>query len=165
MKWCNSGGCKNTLIKTIKADIDALKMDGNTVDGFEYVNQHIMLYTKLDELLTSKMTELSKMQKFVDIIIDKGFKIVQQLLENTLLEIDHGNKTMNAKGFTDMVENQQHGLNKQAELDMEVKSRRANFRNDSLKDSMDKQSILWIPNALFVSFSQEQKKAFLHWGN
>eukprot|EP00957_Ditylum_brightwellii_P143090 10902585-Ditylum_brightwellii.AAC.1 len=30
---------------------------------------------------------------------------------------------------------------------------------------MDKQSILQIPNALFASFSQDQKKAFLQWKN
>eukprot|EP00957_Ditylum_brightwellii_P033107 2509832-Ditylum_brightwellii.AAC.1 len=53
------------------------------VDGFEYVNQHIVLYTKLDELLMSKIPEMSKMQKFVDNIIDKDFETVHQLLENT----------------------------------------------------------------------------------
>eukprot|EP00957_Ditylum_brightwellii_P133441 10173815-Ditylum_brightwellii.AAC.1 len=89
LKWYNSIGPNNTLIRTIKADIDVLKLDGNTVDGFEYVNQHIVLYTKLDELLTSKTPEMSKMQMFVDIIIDEDFKTVHQLLENTLLEIDH----------------------------------------------------------------------------
>eukprot|EP00957_Ditylum_brightwellii_P200966 15319325-Ditylum_brightwellii.AAC.1 len=79
-------------------------------------------------MLTSKMPEMSKMQKFVDNIICKDLKTVHQLLENTLLEIDCGDKTMNVKEFIDMVESWQCGLNKQAESDMEVKSRRGNFK-------------------------------------
>eukprot|EP00957_Ditylum_brightwellii_P086541 6584198-Ditylum_brightwellii.AAC.1 len=67
---------------------------------------------------------------------------------------------MNVKEFANMVESQQRGLNKQAESDMEVKSRRANFKYDSPKGSMDNQSILQIPNVLLHHSPKSKRKQF-----
>eukprot|EP00957_Ditylum_brightwellii_P008069 611865-Ditylum_brightwellii.AAC.1 len=61
---------------------------------------------------------------FVEGIKDPDFKTVKQLLENYLLEIDCGDRTMNVKEFTDMVESRQGGLNRIADQDMEVKSQK-----------------------------------------
>eukprot|EP00957_Ditylum_brightwellii_P079869 6074994-Ditylum_brightwellii.AAC.1 len=41
--WCNSGGWKNTLIKTTRKNRKALCLDRDEVDTFEYGNQHIVL--------------------------------------------------------------------------------------------------------------------------
>lgn len=34
--WCNSGGRKNTVLKNIKRELKDLKLDGDTIDGFDY---------------------------------------------------------------------------------------------------------------------------------
>eukprot|EP00957_Ditylum_brightwellii_P098729 7520420-Ditylum_brightwellii.AAC.1 len=43
---------------------------------------------------------------------DPGFITVHQLLKNYLLEIDQGDRMIKPKEFIDMVESQQHGLNR-----------------------------------------------------
>eukprot|EP00957_Ditylum_brightwellii_P080435 6117888-Ditylum_brightwellii.AAC.1 len=92
------------------------------------------------------MVDIERMTVFVENIIDPDFETFRQLLENYLLEIDCKERTLNQKGFTDIVESQQQGLNQLTVTDMEAKSRR-------------------IPNALFSLFTSEQKKAFLRWKN
>eukprot|EP00957_Ditylum_brightwellii_P148279 11289513-Ditylum_brightwellii.AAC.1 len=62
------------------------------------------------------------MTAFMEGIEDQGFKTVKQLLENYLLEIDHSDRTMNVKEFTDMVESCQRGFNRVADKDMGKKA-------------------------------------------
>eukprot|EP00957_Ditylum_brightwellii_P211996 15366841-Ditylum_brightwellii.AAC.2 len=49
-KWCNPGGRKHTLIKPTQSELDALKLDRDKVDGFDYVHTHLLLYTELEHL-------------------------------------------------------------------------------------------------------------------
>eukprot|EP00957_Ditylum_brightwellii_P015763 1187565-Ditylum_brightwellii.AAC.1 len=66
-----------------------------------------------------------------------------------------------------MVESRQRGLNWLADGDMEVKSHFIGSRGNSgnSETNQDVRTILQIPNALFLSFLPEQKKAFLYWKN
>eukprot|EP00957_Ditylum_brightwellii_P181847 13853257-Ditylum_brightwellii.AAC.2 len=146
-QWCNSGGQKNTLIKNTKEELKGLKLDGDYIDGFNYVNNHIVLYNKLDQL-GAKTTDVEQMTMFVENIVDPDFEIVMQLLENYLLEIDQKERSLNQKEFTDMFESWLCGLNQLAGAGMEAKSRRAHFqgKNDSQK-------------------KDTQKRAFLQWKN
>eukprot|EP00957_Ditylum_brightwellii_P193330 14720021-Ditylum_brightwellii.AAC.1 len=104
------------------------------------------------------------MTTFVEKIVNPDFKTVCQLLENYLLEVDHGDRTFKPKEFTDVVESWQCGLNQIADGDMEVKSHCVRFKGNS-DANQDVRATLKIPNALFSSFLLEQKKAFLHWKN
>eukprot|EP00957_Ditylum_brightwellii_P074172 5636095-Ditylum_brightwellii.AAC.1 len=58
--WCDSRGRKHTLIKTTKSELDALKLNGDKVDGFDYVNKHLLLYTEL-ERLRAKATDIKQL--------------------------------------------------------------------------------------------------------
>eukprot|EP00957_Ditylum_brightwellii_P065920 4998979-Ditylum_brightwellii.AAC.1 len=64
-----------------------------------------------------------------------------------------------------MIESWQHGLNQRAEEDMEVKSKCAPFKeggaNANCNSHQELRTLLQISNALFSSFSSEQKKDFL----
>jgi hypothetical protein len=75
-KWCNSRGRKHALIKTTKNELDALKLDRDKIDGFDYVNKHLLLYTKL-ECLRAKATDIKQLNKFVENIIDSDFETVR----------------------------------------------------------------------------------------
>eukprot|EP00957_Ditylum_brightwellii_P030332 2297061-Ditylum_brightwellii.AAC.2 len=107
------------------------------------------------------------MAAFVEEIEDPDFKTVRQLLENYLLEIDHGDRTTNVKEFTNMVESHQRGHNRMADKDMEVKSRCVKFNKNvgQPKSENNLRTALQIPNDLFGSFLSRQKKAFLWWKN
>eukprot|EP00957_Ditylum_brightwellii_P177429 13514844-Ditylum_brightwellii.AAC.1 len=59
-KWCNSRGRKHALSKTTKNELDALKLDRDKIDGFDYVNKHLLLYTKL-ECLRAKATDIKQL--------------------------------------------------------------------------------------------------------
>eukprot|EP00957_Ditylum_brightwellii_P139005 10595039-Ditylum_brightwellii.AAC.1 len=72
-KCCNSGGRKHTLIKTTKRELDALKLDRVKVDGFDYINKHLLLYTELD-CLGAKATDIKQLNKFVENIVDSDFE-------------------------------------------------------------------------------------------
>eukprot|EP00957_Ditylum_brightwellii_P073173 5562261-Ditylum_brightwellii.AAC.1 len=74
-KWCNSRVKKHTLIKTAKSKLDALKLDGDDVDGFDYINKHLLLYTELD-CLGAKAMDIEQSNKFVENIVDSGFEMV-----------------------------------------------------------------------------------------
>ena len=80
--------------------------------------------------------------------------------------------------FFDRVETRQIALTKQANQDMDVKSRRQQFQrrgksNDSrgsgyssdtsITSNADNQQLMTLPPSLFKSLSQEQKKAFNKW--
>eukprot|EP00957_Ditylum_brightwellii_P092381 7033975-Ditylum_brightwellii.AAC.1 len=95
------------------------------------------------------------MTAFVEGIEDPDFKTVKQLLENHLLEIDHGDRTLD------------RGLNRVAHQDMEVKSQKLKVKGNGghPKSDPDLRTASQIPNALFGSCSSEQKKAFLCWKN
>eukprot|EP00957_Ditylum_brightwellii_P076034 5779496-Ditylum_brightwellii.AAC.1 len=49
-KWCNSRGRKHTLIKSTKSKLDALKLDGDNVNDFDYMNKHLLFYKELEHL-------------------------------------------------------------------------------------------------------------------
>eukprot|EP00957_Ditylum_brightwellii_P129713 9894932-Ditylum_brightwellii.AAC.1 len=122
LAWCNSVGHNNNLIKNLKDDLKNLKLDGDSIYGFEYVNQHLLKYGELGWLASQPVTEVENMTAFVEGIEDPDFETVKQLLENYLLEIDQGNRTRHVKEFTGLVESHQRGLNRMADQDMEVKS-------------------------------------------
>eukprot|EP00957_Ditylum_brightwellii_P058633 4447222-Ditylum_brightwellii.AAC.1 len=61
-KLCNSGGRKNTLIKTTKSKLDALMLDGEW----------------------ARATDVECMDKFVKNIADTDFETFQYLFENFL---------------------------------------------------------------------------------
>eukprot|EP00957_Ditylum_brightwellii_P091346 6954744-Ditylum_brightwellii.AAC.1 len=65
--------------------------------------------------------DIERLNKSVENIVDSDFEIVQQLLENYLLEIDCGDRTLKVKEFANMVESRQRGLNKNAKNNMELK--------------------------------------------
>eukprot|EP00957_Ditylum_brightwellii_P203758 15336078-Ditylum_brightwellii.AAC.1 len=73
-----------------------LKLDGDRTNGFDYVNQHVLLYNKVDNL-SAKMAETDWMTIFVNNIVAPDFESVRQFLENHLLEIDHGDCALKVK--------------------------------------------------------------------
>eukprot|EP00957_Ditylum_brightwellii_P126484 9641641-Ditylum_brightwellii.AAC.1 len=113
--------------KNVKAQIHALKLNGENVNGFNFVNQKFVLYGKLSNL-KDKYIEIDRMTMFVENITNPDFDTVKQMLENYLLEINWGNRTLRVKEFINMIESRQQRLNKTEEDDMEVKARRATFQ-------------------------------------
>eukprot|EP00557_Chaetoceros_sp_GSL56_P014026 CAMPEP_0176478512 /NCGR_PEP_ID=MMETSP0200_2-20121128/1227_1 /TAXON_ID=947934 /ORGANISM="Chaetoceros sp., Strain GSL56" /LENGTH=1865 /DNA_ID=CAMNT_0017874457 /DNA_START=317 /DNA_END=5915 /DNA_ORIENTATION=+ len=164
--WCNSGGRKNTVLKNIKRELKDLKLDGDTVDGFDYVNKFIIGHQKLLEI-GAEAKESEMLVNFVENITDPDFDTVRQILENYNMEIDRGNRTLNAKELFDMVENRQRTLNVTADVDMEVKSRRqvrgANQTPpptaSALKKDLNK--VYNLPKPLWNSLSSQQQSAFI----
>jgi len=164
--WCNSGGRKNTVLKNIKRELKDLKLDGDAVDGFDYVNKFIIGHQKLLEI-GAEAKESEMLVNFVENITDPDFDTVRQILENYNMEIDRGNRTLNAKEFFDMVENRQRTLNATADIDMEVKSRRQ-ARGDNHKSppptassKTDITKIYNLPKPLWSSLSPQQQSAFI----
>eukprot|EP00957_Ditylum_brightwellii_P003398 257738-Ditylum_brightwellii.AAC.2 len=84
----------------------ALKFNGVNVDGFDYVNQNILLYGKLSDL-NNKYMEVDRLTMFVENITNPDFETMKQLLENYLLKINQGDRTLRVKEFTDMIESRQ----------------------------------------------------------
>ena len=165
--WCNSGGRKNTLIKNIKKELRELKLNGDDIDGFEYVNHFINKINRLTEL-GEKRDDTHLLQSFVENIVDSDFDTVQQLLHNYLLEIDRGTRTLNCKEFYDMVESRQRSLNTDADNDMEIKSRR-NVRSRDDDDSVtsaasshkaDANDVWNVPKVLWNDLNANQRRAF-----
>eukprot|EP00957_Ditylum_brightwellii_P070832 5382761-Ditylum_brightwellii.AAC.1 len=64
----------------------------------------MMTYGELGVLNSQPVPEIERITDFVEGIEDPEFKTVKQLRENYLLEIYHGDRIMNVKEFTDMVE-------------------------------------------------------------
>eukprot|EP00957_Ditylum_brightwellii_P128783 9823870-Ditylum_brightwellii.AAC.1 len=58
------------------------------------IENFLLKYGELGQLVTQLILDVEKMTQFVDDIVDPNFKTVQQLLENYLLEIDKGDRTM-----------------------------------------------------------------------
>ena len=170
--WCNSGGRKNTVTKNVKRELKELKLDGDSVDGFEYVNKFILAHQKLKEA-SGTANDAEMLTNFVENIVDSDFDTVRQILENYNMEIDRGTRTLNAKEFFDMVENRQRTLNSIADDDMIVKSRRnilqqpgqsltAGFHSYSQSDMRKK---LFLPKPLWQSFSKVQQNAYNKWAS
>jgi hypothetical protein len=166
--WCNSGGHKNTVLKNIKRELKDLKLDGDTVDGFVYVNKFIIGHQKLLEI-GSRGERSEMLVNFVENITDPDlFDTVRQILENYNMEIDRGNHTLNAKEFFDLVENRQRTLNVTADFDIEVKSCRqihgANQTSASTANAIKKdlnKVYKNLPKPLWNSLSPQQQSAFI----
>eukprot|EP00957_Ditylum_brightwellii_P082122 6244716-Ditylum_brightwellii.AAC.1 len=94
------------------------------------------------------------MNGLVEGIEDPDFETVKQLLENYLLEIDCSDRTMNVKEFTDMVENQQRGLNRVADQDMDVKSRQAQFNKNIGQANSDNGEM--VPNEDIIKVLKQE---------
>ena len=171
------GGRKDTLRKKLEEELEDLKLDGDTVDGFDYVNSFITKHNALKQVGVTKSVNI-KMQRFVDNITDNDFDVVQQTLEGKLLQADRDGTNVDPQEFFDRVETRQRALTKQANQDMDVKSRRQQFQrrgksNDSrgsgnssdtsITSSADNRQLMTLPPSLFKSLSQEQKKAFNKW--
>ena len=107
----------------------ALKLDGDSVNEFDYVNTFILAHQKLKKA-SGTANGADMLVSFVDNITDPDFDTVRQILENYNMEIDRGDRTLNTKEFFDMVENRQRTLDSNADDDMTVKSRR-NIRDNS----------------------------------
>eukprot|EP00957_Ditylum_brightwellii_P087344 6648457-Ditylum_brightwellii.AAC.1 len=69
---------------------------------------------------------------------------MHQLLENYLLEINHGDQTLNIKEFIEMVESWQGGPNQHVESEMEIKSFWMPLKEtgNAKPSTVDKRSIL-----------------------
>jgi hypothetical protein len=178
LKWCNSGGRKDTsLRKKLEEELEDLKLDGDTVDGFDYVNSFITKHNALKQVGVTKPVNI-KMQRFVDNITDSDFDVLQQTLEGKLLQADCNGTNVDPQEFFDRVETCQRALTKKANQDMDVKSRRQQFQRNgkstdsrgsgyssdtSITSNSDNRQLLTLPPPLFKSLSQEQKKAFNKW--
>jgi hypothetical protein len=173
LAWCNSGGRKDALVKRIKDDLKALKLDGDGIDGFTYVNTFITKHNELRRVGANE-TQTNMMSSFVDNIDDGDFSVVKELLQGILLKVDRGQEELNVKEFYDMVESRQRALNKEAEKDMEAKSRRqqaqrkrdkspSGYSSDRSDTPSTKRINLTLPRSLFKSLSREQKTAFSKW--
>jgi hypothetical protein len=88
--WCNSGGQKNTVVKNVKRELKALKLDGDSVNGFDYVNKFILAHQKLKQA-SGTANDADMLNSFVENITDPDFDTVRQILENYNIEIDRGN--------------------------------------------------------------------------
>ena len=157
----------------MKRELKALKLDGNDIDGFEYVNKFILAHNKLKNA-SGTANEAEMLVNFVDNIIDPDFDTVRQILENYNMEIDKGTRTLNTKDFFDMVENRQRTLDNTAEEDMTLKSRR-NVREGSYKKSSEGadhtysnnefRRKLMLPKPLWSSLSSTQQHAYNKWAS
>ena len=98
LKWCNSGGRKDTLRKKLEEELEDLKLDGDTVDGFDYVNSFITKHNALKQVGVTKSVNI-KMQRFVDNITDNDFDVVQQTLEGKLLQADRDGTNVDPQEF------------------------------------------------------------------
>ena len=76
LKWYNSGERKDTLHKKFEEELEDLKLDGDTVVGFDYVNSFITKHNALKQVGVTKTVNI-KMQQFVDNITDSDFDIIQ----------------------------------------------------------------------------------------
>ena len=123
LKWCNSGGRKDSLVKRLKDDLRELRLDGSAIDGLSYVNTFITKHAELDRIgATVPLSD--RMSAFVDNIDDEYFNVVKELLQGIVMKVDRGEATFNPKEFYDSVEARQRVLDKEAVKDMEAKSRR-----------------------------------------
>ncbi len=50
LAWCNSGGRKDSLMSKLKADTKELALDGDHINGFDYVNQWITKHNELADI-------------------------------------------------------------------------------------------------------------------
>ena len=148
--WCNSGGRKDTLRSRLKADIEALRLDGDTTDGFEYVNLFITKYNELKNVGGAEDPS-QMMSKFVEHIEDEDFSVTKELLQGILLQVDRKESALNTQEFYDMVETRQRALNQSADREMAVKSRRQHAdlkrkRNDSFSSLNSNESSINPPS-------------------
>ena len=127
LTWCNSGGRKDALISKLKADIKELVLDGDHINGFDYVNQWITKHNELSDL-GAAVPENTMMSDFVYQIDDDDFKVTKKLLEATMLRVNRGTTTLNLQEFYDSVESRQRTLDKAADNEMKVRSRRSNVQ-------------------------------------
>eukprot|EP00957_Ditylum_brightwellii_P070587 5363079-Ditylum_brightwellii.AAC.1 len=81
-----------------------LRLNGDNVDGFEYMNWHLMKYGELGRLTIQPATEVKWMTASVEAIEDSNFERVKQRLKKYLLKMDWDDKLMNVKEFTEIVE-------------------------------------------------------------
>ena len=179
LKWCNSGGRKDALVKKIKDDLRELRLDGQSIDGLSYVNTFITKHSELDRLEAS-VPMSDRMSAFVDNIDDNDFHVVKELLQGIVMKVDRGEAEFNPKEFYDSIEARQRVLDKEVTKDMETKSRRqpvtrkrgsspgpnSGYKSDSSetsKNSESKRLNLSLPPALFSSLSEAQKSAFGIW--
>ena len=177
LTWCNSGGRKDALRKQLEKELDELKLDGDLVDGFAYVNSFITKHDALKRIGIIKDTN-TKMQRFVDNITDEDFDVVQQSLNKLLLKADRDGTDVNPQEFFDDVEARQRTLSRQADDEMEIKSRRQQAKRGRGSDSRSTSgynsdrststrseggNLFTIPTPIFNSLSYEQKKSFNKW--
>ena len=177
LTWCNSGGRKDALVKSIKDDLKALRLDGETIDGFSYVNMFITKHSELDRL-GSSISSNDRMSTFVDHIEDEDFSVVKELLQGVIMKVDRGEAQLNDKEFYDSVESRQRALNKETERDMEAKSRRqqtyrkrgspssSGYKSDdssSTASRSNERMNLSLPSALYGMLNDNQKKVFGQW--
>lgn len=80
LAWCNSGGRKDALIKKIKDDLKALRLDGDLVGGASYVNVFITKHQDL-ACVGAGVDTATMMSDFIDQIDDESFKVTKELLE------------------------------------------------------------------------------------
>ena len=125
------------------------------------------------------------MSDFVHQIEDNDFKVTKELFEATMLRVNRGTTTLNLLEFYDNVESRQRTLDKAADNDMKVRSRRSNVqrsrkRGYSPASSVESRSSgghsnpsnnafkntnLKLPNAIFKELSESQQKAVVKWRN
>ena len=98
--------------KRLKDDLKILKLDGDTVDGFTYVNTFITKHNELSRIGASE-SQPTMMSHFVDNIEDEDFSVVKELLQGILLRVDHGETSLNTKEFYDSVVSRQKMLTTQ----------------------------------------------------
>ena len=134
-----SGGRKVSLIQNIKDKLNALKLDGDEVDGLTYVSKFILENNKLEQM-NAKLDDLENMTSFYDNIEDPNFETVQQLLKNILLESGRENTSLNVREFYDIVEDRQRSINKRAEVAMEKNARHATYKKSSEKEQSSSNS-------------------------
>ena len=184
LAWCNSGGRKDALISKLKSDIKALVLDGDHINGFDYVNQWITKHNELSDL-GAAVPKNTTMSDFVHQIEDDDFKVTKELLEATMLRVNRGTTTLNLQEFHDNVESRQRTLDKAADNDMKVRSRRSNVQRSRKRGCSPASSVesrssggysnssnnafkntnLKLPNAIFKELSESQQKAVIKWRN
>jgi len=121
---------------------------------------------------------------FVHQIEDDDFQVTKELLEATMLRVNRGTTTLNLQEFYDNVESRQQTLDKAADNDMKVRSRRSNVYRSSKRgyspasnvesrssgnysnsNNALKNTNLKLPNFIFKELSKSQPKAFVKWSN
>ena len=174
--WCNSGGRKDALRKKLEDELEDLKLDGDVVNGFECANAFITKHLELKRIGVN-MPVNNMMRKYIDNIEDKDFDVVQQHLEGLLLTADREGKDVEVQEFCDRVETRQRALSKQADKDMDIKSRRQQMKRgrfqekhqsgyssgESTTSKAQDEQLLTLPSALFSTLDRNQKHCFNKW--